>query len=61
LTTTNKFRTGGKDSYRFMGEFPVAQQLANINVRKIPSNFYKIIIETPGNIINRWVLPVKIK
>ncbi|MDB5223781.1 MAG: nucleotide pyrophosphatase [Chitinophagaceae bacterium] len=61
LATTNNFKAGGKDKYRLAGEFSLASEKADIDVRDIPSTFYKIVIETPGNLMNRWIVPDKTK
>ena len=59
LVTTNNFKTGGKDDYKLMTEVPVHNGSAKIDVRKIPSEFYKIVIETPYNFLNRWIIVKK--
>jgi predicted AlkP superfamily pyrophosphatase or phosphodiesterase len=56
LSTTNQFKTGGKDNYQLMAEVPVADAAARINVKQIPSDFYKVVIEMPYNLLNRWVI-----
>jgi len=56
LTTTNNFKTGGKDDYKMVAEVPVSKQEAIIDVSKMPSQFYKIVIETPENILNKWIV-----
>lgn len=56
LATTNNFKTGGKDEYRLMTEVPVVTGKAIINIKNIPSDFYKIVIEAPYNYLNRWVI-----
>jgi len=56
LATTNNFKTGGKDDYRLMAEIPVGNGSVKIDVRKIPSDFYKIVIEMPYNFLNRWII-----
>jgi predicted AlkP superfamily pyrophosphatase or phosphodiesterase len=56
LSTTNNFKTGGKDEYKLITEVPVANGSANIDVRNIPSDFYKIVIEMPHNFLNRWLI-----
>ena len=61
LATTNNFKTGGKDEYKLVGEAPLKKEEAAIDVSKTPSGFYKIVIETPGNLMNRWVIPGKAK
>ncbi len=59
LSTTNHFKTGGKDEYKLITEVPVANGLATIDVSQTPSDFYKIVIETPHNLLNRWVIVKK--
>jgi hypothetical protein len=59
LSTTNNFKTGGKDDYRLVTEVPVAKASAKIDVKETPSDFYKIVIEMPHNFLNRWVIVKK--
>ena len=59
LATTNNFKTGGKDDYKLVKEVQVAKGMAKINVRQIPSDFYKIAIEMPYNFLNRWIIVKK--
>jgi hypothetical protein len=56
LTTTNNFKSGGEDEYKLVDEVPVAKGSAKIDIRKIPSDFYKIAIELPHNYLSRWVI-----
>lgn len=56
LTTTNNFKTGGKDDYRMMAEVPVKKEQAIIDVSTMPSTLYKIVIETPTNVLSRWIV-----
>jgi len=37
-------------------EVLVANGSVNIEVKQIPSRFYKIVIEMPYNFLNRWVI-----
>lgn len=55
LTTTNNFKTGGKDIYKQVASAPLSSQTAVIDVSKMPSEFYKIVIEAPNNMLNRWI------
>lgn len=55
LSTTNYFKEGRKDEYTLVATVPLKKQEAIIDVSKTPSDFYKIVIETPNNILNRWV------
>ncbi len=54
LSNTNNFKTGGKDTYTLVATVPLSKQEAIINVNK--ASFYKIVIETPGNFLNRWII-----
>jgi hypothetical protein len=56
LATTNHFKTGGRDEYKLMGEVPVEKGMATIDVSRLPSDFYKVVIETPHNFLNRWIV-----
>lgn len=56
LATTNNFETGGKDTYRLLKEVAVDTEKATIDVSKIPSQFYKVVIEMPHNTLNRWIV-----
>jgi hypothetical protein len=59
ITTTNLFKEGGKDKYTLVKEVPVANGKATIDVKNIPSDFYKIAIGLPYNFLNRWVIVKK--
>lgn len=56
LSTTNHFKTGGKDKYQLMTEVPADKGSALVDVKWLPSPFYKLVIEMPHNILNRWIL-----
>lgn len=56
MTTTNHFKTGGKDKYSLVKEVPVVNGNATLDVSKQPSAFYKIVLEMPYNILNTWVI-----
>jgi len=38
-----------------MGTFPLKNKNAVISVKDLPSSFYKIVLETNQNMVNRWV------
>jgi arylsulfatase A-like enzyme len=59
LTTTNNFKMGGKDDYKLMAEVPVANGETRIDVKQLSSEFYKVVIETPYNFLNRWIIVKK--
>lgn len=56
LTTTNHFKTGGHDDFRLLKEVAVSKGRAQINVQTMPSSFYKIVLEMPYTILNRWLV-----
>jgi Type I phosphodiesterase / nucleotide pyrophosphatase len=56
LATTNDFRSGGRDVYQLMKEVPVESGAVIFDVRKFPSDFYKIVLEMPYNFLNRWIM-----
>ncbi len=58
ISTTNKFKQGGVDDYKLIKEVPVADGKTIIDVKSMPSEFYKVVIELPYNFLNRWVIPV---
>lgn len=56
VATTNQFKEGGKDAYQLMATVPVSGQKAVIDISGMESSFYKIVIETPHNMLNRWIV-----
>lgn len=56
VSTSNNFRIGKPDHYELLGEFPVQQKHALVDVRRLPSTFYKIVLEGADNSLNSWVL-----
>jgi hypothetical protein len=55
LTTTNHFQKGGRDLYYLMDEVPAGTEKTDLDVSKIPSKLYKIVLEARHNNLNRWV------
>lgn len=55
VTTTNQFKEGGRDEYVLKATVPVSKGEAIIDTEGA-SKFYKIVIETPDNFLNRWIL-----
>jgi len=55
MATANQFKSGKKDQYKLVKEINVADGKAIIPVKQ-PGNFYKIVLEMPGNYLNRWVM-----
>lgn len=56
VTTTNNFKTGGKDEYKLLTEVPVTQKRAFVDVQSLPSNIYKIVLQAPDNTVNKWIV-----
>ena len=56
IATTNQFKTGGKDQYQLVKEVSLKSQKAVIDLKNIPSPFYKIVVEGENNSVNRWVI-----
>ncbi|MFD2147040.1 alkaline phosphatase family protein [Mucilaginibacter antarcticus] len=55
LTTTNNFKASSKDDYKLVAEVPLADGHALIGVKHSQSSFYKIVLEAPNNMLNRWL------
>ncbi len=56
MATTNKFKEGGRDEYVLKGTVPIAKEQAIIDIDGNALPFYKIVLEMPGNFLNRWIL-----
>lgn len=56
LATTNHFKTGGKDNYTRVRQVALRDQKASIDVTKLPSQFYKIVVEAKHNNLGRWII-----
>lgn len=56
LATTNNFETGGKDTYQLIKQVAVDAEKTKIDISKLPSQFYKIVLEMPHNTLNRWIV-----
>ena len=56
ITPSNNYKSGGIDDYTLVKQVPMKSQRALINLQKIPSSFYKIVIEGKSNTVNRWLI-----
>ena len=56
LTTTNHYKTGGKDEYKLLAEVPAGQQSAAFGISSYPSTYYKVVLEGTYNTVNRWIV-----
>ena len=59
LATTNQFKVGKPDDYQLVTTVPLKKEEAKVDVSKLPSGFYKVVIETPTNFLNRWLIEDK--
>ncbi|HOZ76757.1 MAG TPA: alkaline phosphatase family protein [Ferruginibacter sp.] len=57
ISTTNNFKEGKKDHYKLVKTVPVASGKAVVDVKTMPSKFYKVLVEMPYNFLNVWVGP----
>ncbi|GGI24304.1 alkaline phosphatase family protein [Pedobacter mendelii] len=55
VATTNDFKNGGKDKYKLLAKIDLAQQHYLADVKSYPSTFYKVVVETAENSINKWI------
>lgn len=55
VSTTNKQKLGGEDVYQSMGTFQLKNRHAVFSMKDYPSKFYKVVLETKENTVNRWI------
>ncbi|SDF62862.1 Type I phosphodiesterase / nucleotide pyrophosphatase [Mucilaginibacter pineti] len=56
VAATNNYKEGQPDDYKLLAEVPVTKEHALIDVKSLPSKFYKVCIEGEFNTVNRWVV-----
>jgi hypothetical protein len=56
VTPSNNYKTGGVDNYTLVKQVSVKSQKAVIDLQKMPSSFYKIVLEGKWNTVNRWII-----
>jgi hypothetical protein len=54
VSATNHFKEGGQDLYQLMAEVPISSNQVIVDVRKMPSTFYKVVLEAKHNTTNTW-------
>lgn len=54
LAKSNRFKDGGADEYVLAATVPVKKQEAIVDVKNSDAEIYKVVIETPGNMLNKW-------
>jgi predicted AlkP superfamily pyrophosphatase or phosphodiesterase len=56
LSSTNHFKDGGKDEYKLVKTVPLKGENTVIPVEGVTAGgMYKIVLEGPHNMVNRWV------
>ncbi|TCD25581.1 alkaline phosphatase family protein [Pedobacter psychrodurus] len=55
LATSNNFKTGEKDNYHLLAEVDASQQHYFADLKDYPSTFYKLLLEAPDNMLNKWI------
>jgi hypothetical protein len=55
-TTTNNFKQGNGDQYILAGTCRLADEHFAFSIKNDPVAFYKIVIESPHNTVNRWII-----
>ncbi|MBL7699782.1 MAG: alkaline phosphatase family protein [Chitinophagaceae bacterium] len=59
IAGTNNFKTGGKDEYKLLGEVDLKNEHAEFKIGESNSGFYKVVLETPSNTLNCWIVAGK--
>ncbi len=54
-SVTNNVKTGGEDSYTTLTTIPLARQSAVVSLAKMPSDFYKIVLQAKNETFNYWI------
>lgn len=56
VSSTNQYKEGGKDQWKKIARVPAKKQMYVVSTDKLPdSHYYKFVLETPNNHLNRWV------
>lgn len=56
LAADNTFKEGKADDYKLLATVPVTNEHVLVDVKNMPSKFYKVVIEGLNNTVNRWVV-----
>lgn len=56
FSISNHFKEGGMDQYQQVGQLPLGRAHYSFSVKNNPSSFYKIVLEGPDNLLNRWII-----
>ncbi|MFB0908648.1 MAG: putative AlkP superfamily pyrophosphatase or phosphodiesterase [Spirosomataceae bacterium] len=56
ISETNNFKSGKPDDYKQVAEVSCDQEFISIPLKTPQSKFYKIVLETPNQSLNTWIL-----
>lgn len=56
VAADNTFKEGKADDYKLLATVPVTNEHVLVDVKNMPSKFYKVVIEGLNNTANRWVV-----
>lgn len=57
ISTTNNFKTGGRDEWIEVGRVKARDGAFTVDLDKYPkSRFYKFAVATPNTVLNRWLM-----
>jgi hypothetical protein len=56
VAVSNNFKDGQPDNYKLLAEVPLTSGHVLVNVKDMPSKFYKVLIAGEHNMVNRWVI-----
>lgn len=59
VSTTNNYKTGGKDKFELLKTVAIKDEKATLNVKDMPSSFYKLFLQAPDNNLSRWIIVTK--
>ncbi len=57
MAADNRFKTGEKEEWVELATVPASDETYRVKGERLPeSKFYKFVLQTPGNHLNRWVV-----
>ncbi|PWK74202.1 type I phosphodiesterase/nucleotide pyrophosphatase [Mucilaginibacter oryzae] len=56
VAADNAYKEGKADEYKLLATVPVTNEHVLVDVKNMPSKFYKVAIEGANNTVNRWVV-----
>lgn len=56
VSPTNHYKEGSVDKFELLKTVQLADEKATLNVKDMPSSFYKLFLQGPDNNLNRWII-----